>query len=110
MLNMTIKQFEEKLERSLETLQKLKGQLDDISCYCFTESIFCLDSEMLLAFASRKAVPVMIRRNEESQENMRYKYSICYGNGNFSAYSSEEDYQTFKERGLVPQGTENFGK
>lgn len=101
MLNMTVEQFEEKLDELLIFQKELKNKQSVIMCHTVEDNVMCFDTETLLMFADRKKISVVAERYSETTPVCRYKYSFYYKKVELIGFSSEEEYQLYKEGGLI---------
>jgi hypothetical protein len=101
MLNMTIEQFEEKLEELLDLYKQLIEKQKGIRCKATGDNILCYEADTLLTFANKKQIPVSVIRDDKAVEACRYEYKISCREVELIGFSTNKAYMVYKERGLV---------
>lgn len=101
MLNMTIEQFEEKLDELIDLHKQILEKEKYIDCKAEETNILFFETDTLLTFAQRKEVQVLVKRNDGEEEICRYKYTLCYRDVELIAFSTGRSYQLYREGGLI---------
>jgi hypothetical protein len=101
MLNMTIEQFEEKLDELIDLHKQMLEKQKAIRCKADGNNILVYDEELLLVFANKKQISVSVERNDKVVEDCRYRYEVCYRGVELIGYSTEKNYQRYKESGVI---------
>lgn len=98
---MTIEKFEHQLDELIPIYKQLVEKQKKIRCKADGDNILCYESDVLLTFANRKEIPVLITRDDTATDSCRYLYKICYEEIEFIGFSSEKEHQHYKKAGLV---------